>query len=122
MCLETSRGALVEVLRAYDFIDLYPINPISSSRFRESMYPSLSKDDPMDAALILEILSKHGDRLRKMAAADPKMRMLDGLVQARRRNVDTRVQLINKLTIVYPSLLGIGLIDNNLGDFLKSRT
>ena len=32
VCLETSRGALVEVLRGYSFIDVYPLNPISSSR------------------------------------------------------------------------------------------
>lgn len=125
VCLETSRGTLVEVLRAYDFIDLYPINPITANRFRESMFPSLSKDDPMDARLILDILLKHGERLRPSLPADPQMRLLEGLVQARRRAVEGRIQLLQRLIEVlksyYPQALEmVGTLGEKMSlDFLR---
>ena len=46
----------MEALRCYEFIHIFPVNLITSNRFRDSMYPSLSKNDPMDVALLLDIL------------------------------------------------------------------
>ena len=63
VCLELSKGPLVHLLCEYDFIRIYPLNPISANRFRESLYPSLKKDDATDAALLLEILQKHHQHL-----------------------------------------------------------
>lgn len=97
ICLETSRGPLIEVLRCYDYIHIFPVNPITASRFRESMYPSLCKDDSMDAALLLDILDKHISKLHQLKTVAPEMRRLEGYTQARRRLVERRTSLLQSL-------------------------
>jgi len=90
VCLELSKGQLINVLSNYDFIRIYPLNPISADSFRQSPYPSLRKDDATDAALLLEILQKHREHLRQQIIAPASARLLEGLVQARRKSVDQR--------------------------------
>lgn len=98
VCLELSKGQLINVLREYDFIRIYPLNPISADSFRQSLYPSLRKDDATDAALLLEMLQKHRKNLRQQSIAPASARLLEGLVQARRKSVDQRTTLIERLT------------------------
>lgn len=98
VCVELSRGALINVLREYDFIRIYPVNPISSNRFRECLYPSLTKDDVKDASLLLDILQKHRDHLRELRPVRADCRLLEGLVQARRKSVNQRTALIQQMT------------------------
>ena len=64
VCLEQSRGALVCLLMNYPNLVLYPIHPATVKRFREALYPSGTKDDPLDADLQLELLLHHRGRLR----------------------------------------------------------
>lgn len=97
VCIELSRGALIEVLREYPFIEIFPLNPITVSRFRESLYPSLSKDDPVDARLILDFLRKHPEHLRRLETPDPGMRLLNGYCEDRRKCVERRTSLIQSL-------------------------
>ena len=98
VCLELSKGQLINVLGDYDFIRIYPLNPISADSFRQSLYPSLRKDDATDAALLLEILQKHREHLREQNIAPASARLLEGLVKARRKSVDQRTTLIERLT------------------------
>lgn len=111
VCVELSRGALINVLREYDFIHVYPLNPISSSRLRECLYPSLTKDDIKDASLLLTILQKHRDHLRALDEQSESERLLEGLVQARRKSVNERTALVQQLTSnlkeYYPQALGM---------------
>ncbi len=51
ICLELTKGPLVSALRKYDFLVLFPINPLTLARYREAFTPSRAKDDPTDAAL-----------------------------------------------------------------------
>lgn len=97
ICLELSRGALVHALAEYDFIVLFPVNPLTLKRFREAFAPSGAKDDPTDADLLLELLSKHPDRLRSWRPEDPATRALGRLVEARRKAVDLRSRLTQRL-------------------------
>lgn len=97
ICLETSHGPLVHALLEYEFAVLYPVNPRSLKRFRETFYPNGSKDDPEDADLLLELLVKHGDRLHRWLPDDTETRALTRLVQARRHAVDQRTQLTQQL-------------------------
>src|ERR1043165_8803344 len=64
VALEQARGALLAGLSQYEHIVLFPVNPKSLARFREALYPSRSKNDPVDAALLLELLLKHRQHLR----------------------------------------------------------
>lgn len=60
---EQNRGALF--LRAQkDWLDLYPLNPLTVSKYREAFFTSGAKDDPLDSQLIEELVCQHRDRLR----------------------------------------------------------
>lgn len=97
ICLEQSKGALIYALMKYDFFVLYPINPKQLKRFREAMAPSGAKDDPSDAAFVLELLLKHRDRLHAWEPDDETTRLIGMLSEDRRSLVDRRTRLINAL-------------------------
>jgi transposase len=98
ICLETSRGPLVAALMQHEFIVLFPVNPRTLKRFREAFAPNGAKDDPGDAGLLLELLSKHEDRLHRWSPDDAETRAIMRLVEARRKAVDLRTKLTNQLT------------------------
>lgn len=56
VCLEQSRGALLNMLNKYEQLVLFPVHPATVSRFRAALYPSGAKDDPKDADLVLDLL------------------------------------------------------------------
>ena len=98
ICLETSRAPLVAALIEHEFIVLFPVNPRTLKRFREAFAPNGAKDDPSDAALLLELLSKHESRLHPWTPDDPETRAIARLVEARRKAVDLRTNLTNQLS------------------------
>src|SRR5215831_7822752 len=55
ICLELTKGPLGSALRTYDFLVLFPINPLTLARYREAFTPSRATDDPTDADLQLEL-------------------------------------------------------------------
>jgi transposase len=98
VCLELNKGPIVAALRKYDFLVLFPINPLTLARYREAFTPSRAKNDPTDAELQLEILLKHRDKLKPLQPQSPQMRALEQLVEARRRLVGDKVRMTNRLT------------------------
>jgi transposase len=98
VCLELNKGPLVSALRKYDFLVLFPINPLTLARYREAFTPSRAKDDPTDAELQLELLLTHRDKLQPLQPQSPTMRALDQLVEHRRRVVNDKVRITNRLT------------------------
>ena len=98
VCLELNKGPIVSALRKYDFLVLFPINPLTLARYREAFTPSRAKDDPTDAALQLELLLTHRDKLQPLKPQSPAMRVLEQLVEHRRRVVNDRVRITNRLT------------------------
>jgi len=98
LILEQSRGALLYALMEVDFLRLYPINPQTLAKFRKALYPSGAKDDPTDAALLLELLEKHREHLRVWVPDDPDTRCLRLLSEARRKLVDQKTGLSNEVT------------------------
>jgi Transposase len=109
---EQNREALFEMLRAHtDWIDLYPLNPLAVSKFREALFTSGAKDDPLDSQLIEELLYHHLDRLRPYQAPEPELRELDLLCQQRRKAVDAAVACANELCsllkVYYPLALDL---------------
>jgi hypothetical protein len=107
---EHSRGALFEMLRTHsDWIDLYPLNPLTVCKYRQALFTSGAKDDPLDSQLIEELLYHHRDRLRSYAPLDSELRKLDLLCQQRRKAVDAATACKNELTstlkVYYPLVL-----------------
>jgi transposase len=98
ICLELTKGPLVSALRTYDFLVLFPINPLMLARYREAFTPSRAKDDPTDATLQLELLRTHRDKLQPLNPQSPTMRALAQLVEHRRRVVGDKVRITNRLT------------------------
>jgi hypothetical protein len=98
ICLELNKGPLVFALRTYDFLVLFPINPLTLARYREAFTPSRAKDDPTDAQLQLEVLLTHRDKLSPLNPQSPTMRALEQLVAHRRRVVGDKVRMTNRLT------------------------
>jgi len=107
--LEQSRGALLFTLSKYANLVLYPLHPGTVSSFRQAMYPSGSKNDPLDADVQIELLVKHRDRLQVWKPDTEATRMLQFLVEDRRRRVDQRTGLLNQLTgrlkLYFPQIL-----------------
>ena len=98
LALEQSRGALVYALMKYEFLVLYPVNPKALAKFREAFYVSGAKDDPIDSDLLLEMVTKHRDRLRAWQPDDELTRTITLLVEHRRELVNTQTRLTNRVT------------------------
>jgi transposase len=109
IAVETSRGPLIHALLEHDGIVLYPVNPRSLKRFRETFAPSGAKADVPDADLLRELLLKHRDRLRPWVPEALALRALRRLVEGRRKAVDMRTKLTQQLTAAlkeyYPQAL-----------------
>lgn len=97
VAIEQSRGAVFDALMGYRFLELYPVNPRSAARYREALRPSSAKDDPTDAASLLDLLRKHQEQLRPFVADDDQTRLLRLLVEDRRALVDERTAHIQRL-------------------------
>ena len=126
ICLEQARGALISALMGYDHLVLFPVNPKMLARFREALYPSRSKDDPIDADLLLELLLKHRQHLRAWQPDTVQTRQLALLTEQRRCFVDVRTGLTNQLLAhlkaIFPQavfLVGEDLASRLATDFLQ---
>ena len=97
LALEQSRGAVIYALMTYDFLLLYPVPPKGLARYRQAFSTSGAKSDPGDAALLLEMVRDHHDRLRVWQPDDALTRQLRLLVEHRRRTVADRTRLTNRL-------------------------
>src|SRR5262245_65555787 len=59
ICLELTKGPIVSALCKYDFLVLFPINPLTLARYREAFTHSRAKDDTTDSDLQLDIPIPH---------------------------------------------------------------
>jgi len=97
VAVEQSRGPLIYALLAQGDVEVYPVNPKQLARYRESLYPSGAKSDPNDAELLALFLREHGERLRVLKPDSPQTRQIARLTECRRKLVDDRKRLVNKL-------------------------
>jgi transposase len=96
--LEQAKGALIHALLEHEFFVLYPVNPAMVDRYRKAFSSSGAKSDPTDAKLMLELLEKHRDRLHPWIPDDADTRALSRLAELRRKSVDERTKLLQRLT------------------------
>ena len=97
VALELSKGPIVYALQKYDFLVLFPINPSTLAKYRQTFTPSRAKDDPTDAELALDLLIRHPERFNPLKPQGVLMRQLGLLVEHRRRLVDDKKRYVNRL-------------------------
>ena len=109
VCCELQKGPLVFALSKYSHIVLFPVNPATVAKYRQAFTHSGAKDDPGDAQIQTDILSKHMDKLRPIAPESPDIRILNQLTEYRRKLVQDRVDLTNRISATlknyYPQVL-----------------
>ena len=109
VCFEQTHGAIAYALLKYDFIVLFPLPPARLTKYRQAFTSSGAKDDPTDAALLLDYLLRHREQLRAWQPDTCETRELRLLTEYRRDAVDQRTRLSNQLTAVlklyYPQAL-----------------
>lgn len=109
IALEQSKGGLIFALMKYDFIVLYPINPATVAKYRETWKTSGAKDDPSDAVLILELLEEHHKKLSPWHPEPKDIRLLQRLADHRTKLVQELKRVGNKITSTvkeyYPVIL-----------------
>ena len=88
MALEQARGAVIGMLSKYAHLVLFPVHSTTLANYRKAFSPSGAKGDPSDADLILDLLMKHPDRLRRMQPDTQETRSLQFLTEERRKLVD----------------------------------
>lgn len=90
VCLEQRRWPLINALSKSEHLVLYPVNPHLLAGLRRAFASSGAKDDPSDAALALDILLQHPEKLTAWVSEDACTRHLQALVEGRRRLVGAR--------------------------------
>jgi len=76
IAVEQRRGPVVFQLSKFPHVVVYPVHPTTSAKYREAFFPSGTKNDPLDSALLLELLLQHRDRLRRLDPDTPATRLL----------------------------------------------
>ena len=106
---ELKKGPLIYALSKYKHITLFPINPSTVAKYRAAFTHSGAKDDPTDAKIQTELLENHMHKLHAIKPDTPEIRALAQNVENRRKLVQDRVDLTNKITATlknyYPQAL-----------------
>jgi transposase len=97
VAVEQSRGALVFMLSKYEQLHIFPVPPAMTANMRKAFYSSGAKDDPKDADLLLDIVQKHREKLRRLSPDTEATRRIQNLVEERRKLVDQKTALSNSL-------------------------
>jgi transposase len=109
VALEQSRGALLFMLTKYAHLVLFPVHPTTLAKYRQSFRPSGAKSDPSDAALLVDLLVRHREKLRRLNPDNEQTRTLQFLVEARRKFVGDKTRYSNRLTahlkLYFPQVL-----------------
>ena len=109
IAFEQPAPGLLHALMDNPDVELYPMNPAQTARFRDVLNSSRKKDDPTDALVILELLKTHREHFPKWVPESDNMRLLRMLVEGRRKTIDDRTQsilaLVSLLKNYYPQAL-----------------
>jgi hypothetical protein len=98
VCLEQSRGPLIDALLKHAFLVRYPINPATLATDRAACSPSQATADPREADYLLALLRQPRARLKAWRPEKAKPRTLQYLVEHRRRLVKDRTRIRTRVT------------------------
>ncbi|WP_067684294.1 IS110 family transposase [Nocardia miyunensis] len=96
VAIETDHGLLVAALRATDR-PIYPINPLSASRYRARRQVSGAKSDAMDAVMLADILRTDAAAHRPLPADTELAQAIRVLARAQQDAVWERQRLGNQV-------------------------
>jgi len=106
---ELTKGPLIYALSKYNHLTLFSINPSTVAKYRKAFTHSGAKNDPSDAFIQTEILEQHMDKLDVIRPESVNVRALAQLLEYRRKVVQDRVDLTNRITATlknyYPQAL-----------------
>jgi transposase len=109
IALEQVRGSLVFMLTKYKHLVIFPIHPATLANYRKSFRPSGAKGDPYDAGLLLDLLTRHREKLRRIDPDTAETRTLRFLVEERRKLVNERIRFSQRLNshlkLYFPQVL-----------------
>jgi len=94
--IETDRGLLVGALVAAGY-QVYAINPLQASRYRERHGTSRAKSDRGDAQVLAELVRSDRHHHRQVAGDSPQAEAVKVLARAHQRLVWTRQRQTNQL-------------------------
>jgi hypothetical protein len=107
--IEQVRGALVFMLTKYQDLVIFPVHPSTLANYRKSFRPSGAKGDPHDAGLLLDVLVRHRERLRRIQPDSAATRTFHFLVQERRKLVEEKIRFSQRLSshlkLYFPQVL-----------------
>ena len=98
VAIEQSKGAVVNFLLGLDCVHIFKVHPKSLKNYRDALYPSGAKDDPVDAELLVQFTRLHQNKIQPWIPDSEDCRLLMRLVEYRRKTVNKRVRLTNELT------------------------
>lgn len=101
VCIESSRGTLVNAFREFPCVHIYPVNPKALANYRSAFAHGGGKNDPVDARLILRFIEQNRDQLRPLQKDSPETSELFALTVQRRQLVEERVALANRLSALW---------------------
>lgn len=110
MGCELKKGPLIYALSKFSHIVLFSINPSSVATYRKAFTNSGAKDDPTKAAMQVEILQLHMYKLNVITPDSVSFRSLVQLVEYRRKLIQDRVNLTNRITITLKTITPMCLI------------
>ena len=90
VAVELSKGPIVYALQKFDCFVIYPINPSTIAKYRETFTPS-GANDPTDAEFAVDLLLRHPDRFKPIQPQSVEMRTLTTLVEQRRNLINDKV-------------------------------
>lgn len=97
VAFEQPAAGLLQLLMSYDFITVYALNPMTLVNYRRAFTTSRAKDDTRDAACLMELARDHRAKLTPWRPHDVTTRTVLALSEARRKTLDLRTQLSNRL-------------------------
>ena len=106
---ELTKGPLIYALSKYNHLILFSINPSTVAKYRKAFTNSGAKNDPSDAYIQTEILERHMEKLKSIRPEPANVRALAQLLEYRRKVVQDKVDLTNRITATlknyYPQAL-----------------
>lgn len=94
---EQPAAELIGFFSKFEEIPIYAINPKALARFRETFNTSRAKNDQLDSIMLAELLIAHSEKFRPYRPDSEPCRRLAALVEARRGEVQRRVEQTNRL-------------------------